>query len=569
MSDFNTFPAATTFMEWPWDQMEPYYQDLAERPLDASNAPSWLTDWSRVRELVDETYARLQLAYDKNTADETAEKRYMAFVENIYPKTQAAEQKLKEKLLASGLEPQGFELPLKKMRAEADLFRQENLPLFTQERKIGSEYNKVIGAQTVVWQGEEITLTQLRARAIVPEREVRRQAWELISQRQLADRPKINELWTKVMGVRKQIAANAGKPDFRSFKWQQLLRFDYTPEDNKRFHAAIEEVAVPAASRIYEKHRRRLGIDSTRPWDLDLDIYPVNLPAIDAYHSVEELKEHAAAAFHNVSPKVGSYFETMRQRDLLDLENRKGKAPGAHCTSFATQKVPFVFMNGVGRAEDVRTLFHECGHGFHVFEISALPYHQQRRANMEFNEVASMAMEFLSLPFITRDMGSFFTPEDASRARVQQLERAILFWPYMAVVDGFNHWVYENHDKAAGPAACDAKWSELWDRFIPGQDWTGLEDEKITGWHRKLHIHLMPFYYVEYGLAQLGAVQVWANALQNREHAVEMYLKALSLGGTVTLPELYRAAGAKLAFDSRTLKQAVDLLEEKIVEYES
>lgn len=568
MINFNQLPASLDFMDWTWEQIEPYFQDLSARQIDPSNVEAWLADWTHIHELIDETRARLDLACTQNTADELAESRFLSYLENVYMKVQSAEQKLKEKLLASGLTPRGFDLPLKKMHSEADLFREENLPLFTQEEKISSEYNKTIGGQTVTWEGEEFTLTKLRSRMVVPERDLREKIWKTAIARQLKDRPKINNLWAQFMDLRKQVADNAGRGDYRSYKWQQLQRFDYSPEDSKRFHESIFEVAVPAAARIYEKHRRKMGIESTRPWDLDLDLYPINLPAIQAYTGVEELKERASAVFHQVSAKTGGYFDLLRQKELLDLDNRKNKAPGAYCTQFVTLKTPFIFMNGVGRAEDVRTLFHESGHGFHVFERSALPFYQQRRSNMEFNEVASMSMEFLTLPYITRDRGGFFDPQTAARVRIQQLERAILFWPYMAVVDGFNHWVYENHQLARDPSACDAAWSDLWDRFIPGQDWSGLEDEKVTGWHRKLHIHTAPFYYVEYGLAQLGAVQVWSNALRDRDHALEMYLKALSLGGTVTLTELYRAAGVKLSFDAQTLKQAVDLLEEKIAEYE-
>jgi oligoendopeptidase F len=258
------------------------------------------------------------------------------------------------------------------------------------------------------------------------------------------------------------------------------------------------------------------------------------------------------------------HFQTMRQESLLDLENRKGKAPGAFCTSFATLQRPFVFMNAVGLSTDVRTLLHECGHAFHVFERTQLPYHHQWRSGMEFNEVASMAMELLATPYLAKEEGGFYSPADAAKAIDEQLERIILFWPYMAVVDAFQHWVYENHNAASNPARCDARWAELWNRFMPGVDWTGLEEEAMTGWHRKLHIHRYPFYYVEYGLAQLGSVQVWRNALHDQAGAVAAYRRALSLGGTVPLPALYAAAGAKFAFDAETLRMAVELCESRM-----
>jgi oligoendopeptidase F len=555
---------ALDFMDWPWSMIEPYYRRLATRSLGLANLYSWLSDWSHLRKLVDESYARLQLENARNTADEAAEKRYHAFLENVYPSIQAADQVLKEKLLASGLQPDGFEVPLRNLRAEADLFREANLPLMTEEQKLGSEYNKVVGAQTVAWEGEEVTLQQLRVKAQTEDRGMRERLWRLASERQLADRQAINSLWMRFMGVRRQLAANAGLPDYRAYRWQQQLRFDYTPQDCRVFHRAIEQAVVPVAARIYAKHCRRLGIKGLRPWDLEADVFTLQLPALHAYDTAVDLGGKTATVFRRVDPRLGNYFDTMSREGLLDLDNRKGKAPGAFCTSFAMLKRPFVFMNGVGMATDVRTVLHECGHAFHVFERSNLPYHHQWRSGMEFNEVASMAMELLAAPYLEASEGGFFSKTDAARDRIQHLERILLFWPYMAVVDAFQHWVYENHAAATDPVECDAQWAEQWRRFIPSVDWSGLDDALVTGWHRKLHIHRYPFYYVEYGLAQLGAVQVWRNALQDQAEAVRRYLEALALGGTVPLPELYQAAGATLAFDAATLREAVDLVESTI-----
>ncbi|HEX9617698.1 MAG TPA: M3 family metallopeptidase, partial [Anaerolineales bacterium] len=253
---------------------------------------------------------------------------------------------------------------------------------------------------------------------------------------------------------------------------------------------------------------------------------------------------------------------------LLDLENRKGKAPGGYCDDFKATRRPFIFMNAVGLHDDVQTLLHEGGHAFHLFEMIHLPYFHQLETPMEFNEVASMAMELLAAPYLSAEQGGFYSQEDTARARIEHLEACLLFWPYMVVVDAFQHWVYENHQEARDPANCDAKWTELWERFMPGVDWSGLEAERATGWQRKLHIHEDPFYYVEYGLAQLGAFQVWGNALKDQAGAVAAYRKALSLGGTATLPQLYATAGARLAFDAGTLSSAIRLAEETITKLE-
>jgi oligoendopeptidase F len=348
-----------------------------------------------------------------------------------------------------------------------------------------------------------------------------------------------------------------------------MLRLDYTPQDTIRFQQAIEQVAVPAATRIYEKHRRRLGVASLRPWDLDQDLYPIQFPVLPSYGSVENLKQTAQVIFRQVDPQLGEYFRLMQEENLLDLENRKGKAPGGYCTSFPVSRQPFIFMNAAGLSSDVRTILHEAGHAFHNYERFELPYAQQRIPGLEFAEVASMAMELLASPYLSINQGGFYPTEAAARARSAHLEHILLFWPYMAVVDAFQHWAYENHAQASQASYCDARWLELWQRFLPGVDWSGLEAEAETGWHRKQHIHRYPFYHVEYGVAQLGAVLVWRNALQDQAEAVVQYRYALSLGGTATLPDLFRAAGARFAFDAETLSEAVDLVEHKIYELET
>lgn len=553
---------AREFMNWDWSQIEPYYQDLMARPLTAENVGEWLAGWTRLSELSNETYSRLLVATTLDTTDKEAAQRYYAFLDNIYPAIEAADQKLKQKLLATGLNPDGFEIPLRNMRAEAGLFRQENLPLLTTERKLAAEYDKIIGAQTVQWQGEDRTIAQLRPIYQNPDRDTRERAWRLAAERQLADRQAINALWVKFMDLRRQLAANAGQPDYRAFRWQQMLRFDYTPNDCLSFHEAIESVVVPAATRIYQKRCKRLGLKTLRPWDLEVD--PLNRPPLRPFNTVEELGQKARAMFRQLDPQLGHYFETMCHENLLDVDNRQGKAPGGYCIAFAVERRPFIFMNAVGLHDDVQTLLHEAGHAFHIFETRHLPYFQQLQVGMEFAEVASMAMELLASPYLSQENGGFYAQEEAGRAQIEHLEELLLFWPYMAVVDAFQHWVYQNHQAATDPANCDAQWAKLWVRFMPGVDWSGLEQEMMTGWHRKLHIHQRPFYYIEYGLAQLGAIQVWRNARRNQAQALANYRRALSLGGSAALPQLFETAGAKFTFDIDTLRSAVALVEQNI-----
>ncbi len=553
----------TEFIHWTWPQFEPHYQELLEQTLTADNAATWLADWSTIAKIVQEIYARLHLAAALNTADAEAEQRYNTFISEVYPQVEAAEQKLKQKLLESQLEPAGFAIPLRNMQAEAALFRETNLPLLVEDRKLGSEYNKIVGAQTVQWEGHELTLQQIRPIAQNPDRTVRERAWRLASERWLVDRAAINALWAKMVRLRKQIALNAGCMDYREYRWRELLRFDYTPHDCERFHAAIEEVVVPAANRIYARAQQRLGVDRLRPWDCDFDRDPLNYPALKPFATVTDLIEKTEEIFQHVDPQLGAYYTLMRQEGLLDLDNRKGKAPGGFCTEFPIAQRPFIFMNSVGVRDDVRTMLHESGHAFHVFETNYLPYIQQLQVTMEFAEVASMSMELLAAPYLSNRFGGFYTDREAAHDRVEHLERIILFWPYMAVVDAFQQWAH-THPAGADPEACDAKWTELQQHFMPGVDWSGLEAAMMTGWHRKQHIHRSPFYYVEYGLAQLGAVQVWRNALKDQAAALANYRHALALGGTQSLPRLYQAAGAKFTFDAATLREAVDLIETTI-----
>lgn len=568
MTAFSTLPAsAQDMVGWPWEKFIPCYTDLQQRPLQAGNVQAWLADWTHLSELLYELYARLYVATTVDTTDELAEQRYKFFLDEIFPKMEEADYLLKQKLLESGLQPEGFAIPLRNLRQEAELFRQENLPLMTEELKLGNEYDKIVGAQTILWDGKEVTLPQLQPVYLEQDRSRREQAWRMAMERWLADRQAINALWQRLLDLRSQQAHNAGFTSYRDFRWRQMLRFDYTPENCAEFHDAIEAVVVPAVERMYARRRQRLGLEQLRPWDLEVD--PGGRSALQPFTAVEELVEKTGTIFQRVDPQLDGHFQVMRQQGLLDLDNRKGKAPGGYCIEFNHERRPFIFMNAVGIHDDVQTLLHEGGHAFHAFEAAGLPYFQQKTVTMEFAEVASMAMELLSAPYLEAAQGGFYSAVDAARARIEHLEGAIRFWPYMAVVDAFQHWAYTHVGQAADPAECDAQWGKLWERFMRGVDFSDLEDTRLTGWQRKLHIIQVPFYYVEYGLAQMGAFQVWRNARRDQAQAVAAYRKALSLGGTVTLPELYAAAGARFAFDARTLKELVDLGEQTILELEA
>ncbi len=553
------------FLDWNWSQIEPLFQDLRQQSLTESNIIEWLNAWSELSKLLDERYWRL---YDATTIDtscrESAE-NFEVFLEQIRPKAKSAEQNLKEKLLKSGIVPGGYEVPLRDLRAHASLFREKNLPLLSDEKKFVVNYDKVIGAQSVEWEGEQVSLPQLLPVYQQPEREIREKAWRLAAACQLDDREELNDLWGKFLRMRQKIAANADLNNYRSYRWQELLRFDYTPEDCFQFHKAIRNVVVPAAESMYKKRRERLGVRTLRPWDLDVD--PFGKPALKPFSTSDELESKTSQIFQRIDPKLGDYFEIMRKEGLLDLDNRINKAPGGYCSHYMSSEKPFIFMNAVGIHDDVQTLVHEGGHAFHVFECGHLPFFFLN-VPLEFAEVASTSMELFAGPYLAADQGGFYTQEGSSRARIQLLERMLLFWPYMAVVDAFQQWAYENPRMAMDPENCDKQWEQLWKHFMPGVDWSGLEEEKRTGWQRKIHIFTDPFYYVEYGLAQLGALQIWGNSLHDQAGTVTAYRHALSLGTSVTLPKLYATAGAKFTFNEAVLRQAVNKILETVSELE-
>ncbi|RJP54862.1 MAG: M3 family oligoendopeptidase [Anaerolineaceae bacterium] len=569
--DFKSLPAdEKSILAMTWQDYEPYFNDLESRTLDASNVDAWLDDWSALSSCVDEQFVRLQILTTQYTADEDIQKRYADFIDQIQSPAKTADQRLKEKLLASGLQPGGYAVAFKMMKSESEIFRTENLPLLAEEQKLVTEYDKIMGATTVMWDGQEKTFWEMvTIYWYDPDRSVRERAWRAIEERKYQNRDAINELWGKFMALRSQIAQNTGYPDYRAYIWKQKLRFDYTPEDCKSFHAAIEEAVVPAARRIYARREKRLGLEATRPWDVNVDQF--NRPALRPAATVAELNERTLNVFEQVDPQFRAYYQSMMDNGLLDLDSRKNKASGAYSLGFNVARLPFIFMGHTNSAIDVSTILHEGGHAFHTFESASLRFHQKAEQYVpaEFAEVASMGMELLAAPHLSKQFGGYYTEEEVARARIEHMESIITFWPYMALVDAFQHWIYENHEEASDGQRCETKWGELWDRFMQGIDYSGLEKYKNTYWHQQGHIHTTPFYYVEYGLAQLGAVQVFANARKDQKKAVENYRKALALGSTVSLPELFAAAGATFAFDAATLKEAVDLLEDIIAEQEA
>lgn len=549
--------------EWTWDDYEPYVEDMLARDLNDETAETWLADCSLLMELLHESSSRLYKAKTQNTADEDIKAAYNSFLENMMPRLIKLSNDANQKMVRAEVSVPDFDVPLRNMIADIELFRTENLPLITQDRKLGAEYGEITGAQSIEWAGEEYTLQQADKFLMDDDRATREGVWRAQAERQLQDRDALNTLFGKLLANRHQMAKNADFDNYRDYMWKSKKRFDYTPDDIYQFHETVEQVVVPAAARLYEKRRSQLGVERLRPWDLEVDA--LGRPPLAPFEDVDEMSAKMSTLLHEVDGELAGYFDHMRENDLLDLANRKNKNPGGYNMTLARSKVPFIFMNSVGIHRNVQTLLHEAGHAFHTFESSAQPYAMQRNYPTEFAEVASMSMELIGGQYLT----AYYSPEDTARARIEHYSKVITFFPYAMIIDAFQQWVYTNHEQAADPANCDAAFGDLWDRFMVGIDYDGLEEVKVTGWHRKMHIFQYPLYYIEYAIAQLGALQVWANSLEDEAAAIAAYRASLQLGGTRTLPELFAAAGAALRFDPEIMQRGIDLLENGIAEMEA
>lgn len=561
---------APDFISWTWEDLEPRYSQLESREITANTIDEFLRDWSDLSDQVSEIRARLFIATTQDSTDEDAKRRFNAFLEGIFPHVEAAQQRLREKLLNSSLEPRGLEVPLRRLRMDVELYRDENVPLEAEEQKLSERYLSITGSQTVEWDGETISLTKLSVVQEETARGRRERAWRLARERMAQDRDAVDEIWKELLALRVQEAKNAGFDDYTSYRWKQLKRFDYTPENAKELHAAVEEVVVPVVARLYEKRRQRLGVETLRPWDLRVD--PSGRPPLHPFDDTTELIGGISTIFHRLDPVLGEYIDTMSREGLLDLAPRINKAPVGYCYPLESSHRPFIFFEAVGKRLDVETLLHEGGHAAHVFESGALPYHLQRdlmSIPMEFVEVGSMAMEFLGEPYLTNEAAGFYSQEDAARARLDHIEQRVLaMWGSLALGDAFQHWIYAHPDQAAEPSGMDNAWMELNRRFEPVVDWSDLGEERKLTWRAIPHFFEAPFYLIEYALAQLAAVQIAANARKDERDAVQRYRHALSLGGTKPLPDLYAAAGARFAFNAETFRSAMSYLEATMDELE-
>jgi oligoendopeptidase F len=548
-----------------WEDLRPLYQELVDRSMDLASIQQWLSDWSRLEEVVTEAAALAMIAYTCDTTDPAKEAAHLRFSAEILPKMEELEVELARRLLASGFGRQDLEVTIARFRTAAELFREENVPLNTEIEEHSARYQKITGGLTVVWDGVERTLPELQPHLQATDRAVRERAFRLSCAAYAARRDDLAEVFETLFDLRVKTARNAGFNDYESYAFRSKCRFDYTPADCRRFHEAVEAVVAPAVERIMARRKAKLGVEQLRPWDVGPD--PEGREPIRPFREADQLIRTSRQILGRVAPAFGAEFQSMMDEGLLDLGVRKGKAPGGYCETLHFRGRPFIFMNAVGVLDDVSTLLHEAGHAFHAFEAHTQSWIWQRHPGLEMCELASMSMELLAAPYLGRDQGGFFSPEELARARVEHLEDVLVTLSHVASVDAFQSWIYTS-GSGRDRDARDQAWLRLRARFERGVDWTGLEHERMTRWYRQLHIFLYPFYYIEYGIAQIGALQVWRNSLRDQAGAVERYRQALALGNTRSLPELYRAAGAEFTFDVGAIGELVALVEEELARWQ-
>lgn len=549
-----------------WSQIAPLFDQLETRAAeirDVAGMERWLLDWSELNAALDEESSRRYIAMTCHTDNPAAEKAYLHFVEKIEPQLKPRQFELEKTYirrrdgLPGAAKSNGRYFVFdREVKNHVELFRQENVPLETEEAKLSQQYQKLSGSLTVNFRGDEKTLVQMGRYLEEPDRALRQEAWELVARRRLQEADKFDDIFDQQIQLRQTIAKNAGFDNYRDYVFRRMGRFDYTPDDCAQFHNAVEKEIVPIVRELHAQRREQLKLEKLRPWDLSVD--PLNRPALKPFTLVGEMVARTQKVFDRLDGELSRGFKQMDDLKLLDLDNRKGKAPGGYQSTLAESRLPFIFMNAVGLQRDVETILHEAGHAFHALATRNEDLYAYRSAPIEFCEVASMSMELLGNEFIEE----FYSPADANRARRVHLEGIVGVFPWIATVDAFQHWIYTHphHSRAERAAA----WMDLMNRFGGDVDWTGWEKGRANLWHRQLHIFIHPFYYIEYGIAQLGALQVWANSKRDKAKALGDYKKSLELGGSRPLPELFTAAGCHFEFSQKTIGPLAKVMREEL-----
>lgn len=551
-----------------WAKLEPYFKELEERPINSGkDLEKWMKDMSELEAVVSEDACWRQINMTCDTENKALEEAFTFFCMHIQPHIQPYADRLNKKLIDSPftkeLDKDKYFTYLRNIRKSIELFREENVPIQAEMSVLQQQYGVISGKMTVTVKDQEYTLQQASKFLEDHDRKLREEVYRKINERRLQDKNELNNLFNTLVGKRHQIALNAGFSNYRDYKFKELGRFDYTKENCFQFHEAVKKHVLPLVDLIYERKKKKLGYDSLRPWDLEAE--PKNVEPLQPFKNGEDLLQKTIACFNELHPFFADCLRKMNEMKRLDLDSRKGKAPGGYNCPLAETGAPFIFMNAAGQTSDVTTMVHEGGHAVHSFLSHPLELSAFKEYPMEIAEVASMAMELFSM-----EHWQFFfsNQKDLNRAKLKELEKVITIFPWIATIDRFQHWIYEN------PTHTEQQRTEEWNRilkeFSSSQiDFSGLEEYRSYSWQRQLHLYEVPFYYIEYGIAQLGAIGLWKQFKQNKEQALNNYINALSEGGTKTLPELYKYAGLEFDFSPEYIKNLMLFVKDEITQLEN
>jgi oligoendopeptidase F len=546
-----------------WETLEPFYKELLDRPINSvEELEKWLHNKSELEAALEEDFAWRYIRMTCDTTSEELLQKFQYFATEIEPKIAPFSNDLNKKLVASKyvdqLDSEKYFVFLRAVKKALELFREENIPVQTEIQVEQQKYQSTTGAMSVHIDDKEFTLEQASVFLKGTDRTKRREVWEKITSRRLQDKEKLNELFDHLRKLRHTVATNAGFENFRDYMFQALGRFDYTPQDCYAFHAAIETEIVPILRTQAEKRREALGLPALKPWDMDVDIS--GKPALKPFQNGEDLIEKSIQCFSNINRYLGERLEIMKDNGLFDVESRKGKAPGGYNYPLAETGAPFIFMNSANTFRDLTTMVHEGGHAVHTFLTADLELNDFKHCPSEVAELASMSMELISMD----NWNVYFdNEEDLKRAKRDQLVDVLKTLPWVAVVDQFQHWIYTNpgHTDADRTTA----WIEIFEPFGANfADWSEHPEALANLWQKQLHIFEVPFYYIEYGMAQLGAIAVWKNYKENPEKGLQQYLNALKLGYTKTIKEIYETAGIKFDFSAAYVKELAEFVKAEL-----
>jgi len=547
-----------------WDALKPHFENLLERKFEsASDLKKWFSDRSELESVVAEDLAWRYIHMTCYTENEVYRKDYQYFIENIQPEIAPVADSLNKKaadspLLASLSTLEGYDIMIRSLKKEIQIFREENVPLYTEINTESQKFGQLNGAMTVEMHEHEITLQQASVYLMSTDRMVREEVYHKITDRRLKDKDTLDKLYSKLIGLRHQVGLNAGFENFRDYMFTFLGRFDYTPDDCFDFHEAIQHEVVPILDTFSKQRKESLQVNELRPWDKLVD--PEGREALKPFSNGKELAEKTIEVFTRIDPFLGQCISIMSTMGHLDLESRKGKAPGGYNYPLAEIGVPFIFMNATSTLRDLVTIMHEGGHAIHNFLTRDLALNDFKSTPSEVAELASMSMELISMDH----WNVFFTDEaELKRAKREHLEDIIETLPWVATIDHYQHWIYLNpkHTLADRKAA----WNRIFDQFSDTvTDWSSLEMAKDYLWQKQLHLYEVPFYYIEYGMAQLGAIAVWRNFRQDPAKGLQGYQNALKLGYLRSIPEIYKAAGIKFDFSRNYIRELMNFVREEL-----